>query len=119
MLFRASDLDPADREQFETHFRDLRDRVLEEVEALLVDLDDDHLAQNVYETAFTDGEVLPKRTQRPSLEPVLLAEQVFRHHGGDAEALGPLIRSTVVIQEYYDMVDDLVDGDVREAPSRR
>lgn len=112
MLYCPSDLPADDADAFEAHVQDLRDRVLDHVRELLLELDSPRLAQQVYDLAFDDSEVLPKRESRPKLETALLAEQTYLQFDPSGEHLDELLQFTVLVQEYYDMLDDLIDDDV-------
>jgi len=114
MLYRPSGLPPDRQETFERHAADRRKRLLDHVEALLTELESNAAGGLVYELAFKPGEALPKRSERPKLDSALLAEEVYRHHDPEGERLNTVLEFTVAIQEYFDMLDDLVDGDVRE-----
>ncbi|MEF8883508.1 MAG: hypothetical protein V5A44_00080 [Haloarculaceae archaeon] len=114
MLYRPSALPPDRRERFERHAEGLRKRLLDHVETLLTELDSEAAGRLVYELAFKPGEALPKRSERPKLDSALLAEQVYLQHDPDGELLDPVLEYTVATQEYFDMLDDLVDGDARE-----
>lgn len=111
MLYRPSDLEPEQLSAFEGYAESVRQRMLDEVEAMLDGLDP-ALAQFLYETAFRANESLPQRDQRPQLRPAVLALAQ-----ADAVELGEersdaLLGFTVASQEYFDVVDDAVDGDV-------
>lgn len=114
MLYRPSAVPPEHRETFEAHATDLRKRLLDHVEVLLTELASDAAGGLVYELAFKPGEALPKRTERPKIDSALLAEQVYLQHDPDGTGLDAVLEFTVAVQEYFDMLDDLVDGDVRE-----
>lgn len=114
MLYRPSALAPDRQEAFESHAADLRKRLLDHVETLLTELDSEAAGGLVYELAFKPGEALPKRSERPKLDSALLAEQVYLQHDPGGARLEQLLEWTVATQEYFDMLDDLVDGDVRE-----
>jgi hypothetical protein len=114
MLHRPSAVPAEHRETFEAHATDLRGRLLDHVEVLLTELDSKAAGGLVYEFAFRPCEALPKRTERPKLDSALLAEQVYLQHDPDGARLDDVLEFTVAVQEYFDMLDDLVDGDVRE-----
>jgi len=114
MLHRPSAIPDEGREAFESHATDIRKRLLDQVEELLTELDSSAAGGLVYELAFKPGEALPKRTERPKIDSALLAEQVYLQHDPDGRRLDTVLEFTVAGQEYFDMLDDLVDGDVRE-----
>lgn len=112
MLYRPSDLAPAESEAFEAHAVDLRERLLDRVEALVLDLPSDDAGRLVYELAFKPSEALSKREERPKLDTALLAEQVYLEHDPDGADLAAVLEFTAAVQEYFDVLDDVVDGDV-------
>ena len=112
VLYCPSDL-PAERaDAFEEHVQNLRRRVLDHVETVLLDVGSPGLAQEAYDVAFPETDALPKRESRPKLETALLAEQTYLSFDPSGERLEPLLQFTVVVQEYYDVLDDLLDDDV-------
>lgn len=119
MLYCPSDLSAEESAAFEAHVQDLRERVLDHVEAVLREVPSPELAQEVYDVAFKESDALPKREHRPKLETALLAEQTYLEFDPSGERLDELLRFTVVVQEYYDMLDDIVDGDVSDGHENR
>lgn len=114
MLDRHSDLSEARQAEFDAFARDVRERMFDEVEAMLLEVGEDGLAQRVYDVAFAESEVLPQRSRRPDLHTALLAAasaEAYELGDSDSEAL---LGFTVAIQEYYDVLDDLIDGDVAD-----
>lgn len=114
MLERSSDLSPERQAAFEEFVLEGREQVFDGVQAMLDDVGEPTLAQRVYELAFTPNDVLPKRSRRPELHSALLAvaaADAFDLPESDRTAL---LEFTVAIQEYYDILDDLIDGDVAE-----
>lgn len=111
MLYRPSDLDPERQSAFEEHAESVRRRTLEEIERTLEGLDP-ALAQFCYEVGFRPNESLPQRDQRPQLRPAVLALATADAHGLDEPAADALLGFTAASQEYFDVLDDVVDGDV-------
>ncbi|MFC4408161.1 hypothetical protein [Haloarchaeobius iranensis] len=112
-MFEAPSTLPPDREQELAAYREeLRFRSLDAVEALLADVESDAAREQVYELAFDPSRALPKRSQRPKLETLALAEQLYLAHDPDGTDLATVCEFTVAVTEYYDIADDLVDGDV-------
>lgn len=105
-------LSPEAQRELDAALEGCRARTLVEVGQLLGDVKRPELQQLCYELAFRPGEVLPKRRTRPQVTPVHLCEQVHLAHRGPEHALQPLRRFVILVQEYYDLLDDLVDGDV-------
>lgn len=113
MLDRPSDLSAEEQAAFEAFARDVREAVFDRIEAMLSDVEPS-LAQRVYDLAFSASDVLQQRSRRPELHSALLAAasaDAVELSDADREAL---LGFTVAIQEYYDVLDDLIDGDVAE-----
>lgn len=108
---------PPERERaLETQLQDLRIRLLDCIERLLVEIEREPQRESLYAIAFTPNATLPKRGERPKVETALLVEQLYFAHAPDGERLETLLEFTVAVTEYYDIADDVVDGDV--APDR-
>lgn len=96
-------------------YADFQQRVLDRVGALLERTYDSQAIRNrVYGLAFKRNEVLPKRDRRPKTTTAFVAEQVHRAHDGDPDRRATLVEFAVVVAEYADILDDVVDGDVSE-----
>jgi hypothetical protein len=103
----------SDRQASRADYRErLQLRSLDVVEALLADVESAVARDRMYELAFEPNQVLPKRDERPKLETLALAEQLYRSHDPDEADLATVLEFTVAVTEYYDIADDLVDGDV-------
>jgi len=101
------------------YFRDFYTRGLDCIEALLEDeLDSEAARQHVYALAFKENDALPKRDRRPKTMTAFQAEQIHRIHGGDEQTRRTLLQFAIVTAEYYDIVDDVVDGDVEPGYER-
>lgn len=112
MLYRPSDLTSERRAAFEEYVGDLRERVLDHVEELCREVDEDALAQRTYELAFKPSDALPKRSRRPKLQTAVLADQTAAAFDLADSRRDALVAFTVAVQEHYDVLDDVVDGDV-------
>ncbi|QLH78899.1 hypothetical protein HZS55_17080 [Halosimplex rubrum] len=62
--------------------------------------------------AFSQNDALPKRKRRPTRRIEYLVEQLYLARDSDTDALEDLLRFTLLVQEYYDITDDIIDGDV-------
>ncbi len=101
------------------YFRDFYTRGLDYIEALLEDeLDSEAARQHVYTLAFKENDALPKRDRRPKTTTAFQADQIHRVHGGDERTRQTLLQFAIVAAEYYDIVDDVVDGDVEPGHER-
>ena len=112
MDIRPTELTDDQQAQFDQHIRGLFDRLLDEVEIILEEIESPELQDLTYKLAFKPNDVLPKRHSRPQVTIAHLTEQVYLAHGGDDAARRKLLRFAIVVQEYYDTLDDIVDGDV-------
>lgn len=99
------------------------------VEAILADIPDTRLRRLVAELAFAPSQALPKRALRPNFKLAYITEQFYdalidRADAPDAPAVPEaaeapddhrenLRRLVLTYHEGADMVDDLIDGDVR------
>jgi hypothetical protein len=96
-------------------YADFRRRVLDRVGALLERTYDSRQVRNrVYGLAFRPNDVLPKRDRRPKTTTAFVAEQIHRAHDGDPDRRATLVEFAVVVAEYADVLDDVVDGDVAD-----
>ena len=89
--------------------------LLNEIPIILKQIPDKNLQQKVYALAFRANKTLPKRQSRPQIIAAFLVDQLF-HVFSDGnmnhQTRSSLLRFTVIVQEYYDILDDIVDGDV-------
>lgn len=114
MLHRPTDLSEERVRAVERDLRELRTRLGYHVEAILEDVESDVLRNQLRQVAFSSNEMLPKRHRRPTVEIHHLVEQLHLAYGSDDATGDKLIRFTLAVQEYYDISDDLIDGDVAE-----
>ena len=112
MLDARSDLPTDQQKTFEAFVADVDDQLFDRIAVLLADVDEPAVAQRVYDLAFEPNDVLPKRERRPELHSAILAAASADALGLDDEERATLLEFTVAIQEYYDVLDDLIDGDV-------
>lgn len=96
------------RERLET----LEIEVLECIEGLLDEIEIEPLRRQLHAVVFMENEVLPRRRHRPKLETAHLVDQLYKVYANDYEPPEALIQFSIVAAEYYDILDDLVDGDV-------
>lgn len=103
--------DPPD-EDIEEAVAAYRNRVLDEVKNVLARLPDERLQQLTYDVAFTPNDVLPKRGDRPRLAASFYAERVYESMADDDAHASEVRQLGMVFQEYFDVFDDVMDGDV-------
>lgn len=102
---------------FEREFASFRSRLDEYVTELLGEVETPEITDLLQRLVFTPNEALPKRSVRPTYRIEYVAEQVYRSGvAGEASTseLRTLLQFTVLVQEYYDIADDILDGDVAE-----
>ena len=83
------------------------------VERLLDEIDPPVVRRLTEQLAFAPSDALPKRKRRPKPEPSFLAAHTYRGHapgGGDHAAI---IEFATCVTEWFDILDDVVDGDVK------
>jgi hypothetical protein len=114
MVFEPLDVPEVNEERFWDERKRLRSRLDGYVDQLLQRTDDPAVRDQVQFVAFTPTEVLPKREQRPTVEVNYLAERLYLAHDPDGKQLDAALAVSVGAMEYYDIVDDVVDGDVRD-----
>lgn len=117
MLDRPSDLSAEAQASFDEFAEDVRQRTLDQVEAMLLEVEPS-LGQLTYDLAFQVSDALPRRSRRPQRRPAVLAVAIADAVGLDADETDDLLAYTVAIQEYFDILDDLVDGDVADGRER-
>lgn len=104
---------PPDRwDQLERRWRDVEMRLLESLEDLLAEIERPTLRARVRRLAFEPNEALPKRSRRPNVTVAFLADGVYRSYADTDEGSKALLQFAAVVHEYYDLFDDLFDGDV-------
>lgn len=109
----SSDKNGYDNEDLE-YFQDFYTQALNQVESLLKEeYDSESARQHLYALAFKENDVLPKRDSRPKITTAFQADQIYRIHDSDEETRQTLLQFAIVVAEYYDIVDDVVDGDVK------
>jgi len=114
MVNRPTTLSPARERALDADLDDLRLRLLDCIERLLDEMPRDDLRERLYSLAFEPSDALPKRSRRPKVENAYLVEQLYRAHAPDGDDLDALLAFTVAVTEYYDIFDDVVDGDVAD-----
>ena len=114
MLNRPTNLSEDRVREIERTLRELRTRLKRHVEAILEDVESEVLRNQLRQVAFASNELLPKRRRRPSVEIHHLVEQLLLAYGSEGKTTDNVLRFTLAVQEYYDISDDLIDGDVAE-----
>jgi hypothetical protein len=114
MLFRPLDLTDAEVNRISEHLDGLRGRLYDEVDELLSTVPFDPLATQVEALAFSPSDALPKRRQRLKPDLAHIVEQLALGHDIDNQQRRLLLQFTILMAEYYDIFDDVADGDVTD-----
>lgn len=110
-----SDRNPETTTEAHAVREDFERRVLEYVEEILESSYDSlEIRNRVYNLAFRENDILPKRDRRPKTTTAFVAEQVHRAHDGNSDDRAVLVKFALVVAEYGDILDDIVDGDVSD-----
>lgn len=105
---------PAERyRELEAELAVHHERVLAAAERLLEEVDPPAVERLTERLAFAPSEALPKRERRPKTEPSFLAAQVYRGHSPAGDDGATLVEFATCVTEWFDILDDVVDGDVR------
>lgn len=115
MLDRPLDISDSHEETFRSHVEDLEERLRDHVSEILNELNHDELRNQIQFVVFEPNDALPKRGHYPPLGKIQhLVEQLYRSYDPSAEDLDALLRATIAIHEYYDIVDDVIDGELAQ-----
>lgn len=112
MLHRPLAVEPECERALENALHDLQDRLHRRVTELLEVIDEPEIRRQVRYVAFEASDALPKRRTRPTVIVHHVVEQFYRGYASDTDRLGDLLSTSVAAMEYYDIVDDVIDGDV-------
>ncbi len=117
MLHLPLDLPPERQATFEAEVAAFEDRAEERIGALLAEVESAPARAQLDRLVFSANEVLPKRDSRPgrvSLLSAYIVEQLHAEYSEDETRRDRLVQFALSVEEYADMVDDMVDGDVAE-----
>lgn len=114
MLYEPLDLPDEQEQAIESALENLSERLEEYVGDVLAEIDSKDTGRQIRYVAFEANEVLPKRSYRPTVVIHHIVGQIYRSHATDCDSLDQLLRTTVVAMEYYDIADDVIDGDVAQ-----
>jgi hypothetical protein len=112
MLDKPSTCSDRQIAEAEAAMRSTERRLLNCVERLLADIPTADQRATLYSAAFEGRDPFPKRVVRPKVEIAYLVERLADAHGLTNTEVDTLLEATTGIVEYYDMLDDIVDGDV-------
>jgi len=110
---RPLDLTQEEAEEALDHWKNLDERVFEQVHQLLKKVSDQNLRTQLRAVAFEPNEALPKRDYRPNRSIFHLSEQLLSTNEiRDQEQRDAVLQLSLLVAEYYDIFDDLIDQDV-------
>ena len=109
-----NELGESDTERFATHTSEFEARVYELLDRLLAAPDSDVATGLVENFVFNPNDAIPKRGRRPGLRSPYLNEQIYRSYSETAAHRDDLLAVSILINEYFDVLDDIIDGDVTE-----
>ncbi|MFC3957917.1 hypothetical protein [Halovivax cerinus] len=113
MLPGPLEIDDTDEAAVRSQLKTLFERLHDLVSDVLSEIDQPELRRQIRHVAFQSTEALPKRSSRPTVVIHHLVEQLFLSYDPDGDSLDQVLRAAVIAMEYYDIVDDVIDGDVR------
>ncbi|WP_459193957.1 hypothetical protein [Halosimplex sp. J119] len=90
----------------------MEERLSELIREILEGIESELVREQIRTVAFNTSSALPKRQQRPTVKIEFVTEQLASALGATREEIDRLHKFTLVKQEYYDIADDLLDGDV-------
>jgi hypothetical protein len=109
---RPTTLSPDRRDAVESRARETEIRLLDAVERVLADVQHEAQRDLLYASAFEGTTLLTKRESRPKLELGYLLEQLCLAADLSTESTNRILEVGVCVSEYFDVLDDVVDGDV-------
>lgn len=96
----------------ERELDEFSDRIQQNVERILEESETDRIRNYLKNYAFTPNDALPKRSVRPTIRIPYLSEQIYLSHNPSEADVDTLVQFVIVKNEYYDITDDIFDGDV-------
>lgn len=114
MVFEPLDVSQVDERRFWEEFGLLEKQLHKYEKRLVQNIDDPATQHQIQFIAFTPTELLPKRDQRPTIEINYLIKHIYLSYGSNKKELETALAASIGAMEYYDIVDDLVDGDVKD-----
>lgn len=89
------------------------DHLDSQVTAMLNDVGDSKIRYQLGMLVFEPNDALPKRTHHQPVGKIhTVVDGIYRGIAHDADQRDTLLGATVAVHEYYDIVDDFIDGDV-------
>jgi hypothetical protein len=105
-------LSPERQVQLDREVGAIRNRIFDQIKALLLRIPDPELQKLAYDTAFRANQRTPKRQERLGLAICVLTDTVYSAHDRDPVRRDLLMQLALAMQEYYDLLDDWIDCDL-------
>lgn len=84
------------------------------VETVLGEVDREFIRSQLESLVFSPNGALPKRGTRPACRLSFVARELYLSYDPEGTQLEEFVQFALVYLEYYDIVDDIFDGDVAE-----
>lgn len=91
---------------------EFREYINKQVDYILEDLNSEFLIKKIKSIAFSQNDILPKRRHRPTFEIEYIANTLNNAYKDNYDKNSNMIQLIILYMEYYDIFDDLFDGDV-------
>lgn len=112
MIEQPTTVDPEIERALQRRLEALAADLSELVEELADEAGSERVGDQLRRVAFRANGALPKRRRRPTVKVEFVATRLCAACGVERERIDDLLAFTVAAQEHYDVVDDLIDGDV-------
>ncbi|WP_155120738.1 hypothetical protein [Haloarcula sp. K1] len=109
---KPSTLSDAELDYFSEMYNSFDHKIRQFADEITEELPSETASSQVAAIAFSPNDALPKREARPTRRIAYLAEQLYLAQEDNDDHLAPLLKFTILMQEYYDITDDIIDGDV-------
>jgi hypothetical protein len=118
LIDRPRTLSEEEVAEIEAHLEKHKEQSFEALKDLLGTIEDEEMGQFVYDIAFRPNDALPKRTYRPKMDIGIFVDQLYAHFDTETPHDTALLQFVYTVHEYYDILDDVVDGDVAPGHER-
>jgi len=112
MFHRPLSIEDSKRDRFERVLETCEAETDAAVDRTLAAVPLESLREQVAATVFSPSDALPKRNRRPKREITMLLDGLETTVGGIGDNRKPLLSFGLIVNEYYDICDDVVDQDV-------
>ncbi|MFC3956987.1 hypothetical protein [Halovivax cerinus] len=115
MIDRPLDVSQDQEDAFRLHTKTLADKLETLVAEILSEIEDQTLRDQIQYVVFEPNDALTKRRyRRPVGKFQLLIEQLYLSYDDKEDTLDTLLKASILVHEYYDIVDDLIDSDIKQ-----